>query len=60
MVGGERHVPGFRGEQGRATASGRLLALPLLMVTAMSVVFVLLLAAFPRLVFQSLVRSALS
>jgi O-antigen/teichoic acid export membrane protein len=31
-----------------------LLAIPLLMVTAMSVIFVLILAAFPRLVFQSL------
>ncbi|MGC2109120.1 MAG: hypothetical protein WA655_06350 [Candidatus Korobacteraceae bacterium] len=31
-----------------------LLALPLMMVTAMSAVFVLVLAAFPRLVFQSL------
>jgi O-antigen/teichoic acid export membrane protein len=35
-------------------ASGSLLAIPLLLVTGMSVVFVLLLAAFPRLVFQSL------
>jgi len=34
--------------------SGSLLAVPLLLVTAMSVVFVLLLAAFPTLVFQSL------
>ncbi len=31
-----------------------LLALPLLMVTGMSIVFVLLLAAFPQLVFRSL------
>jgi O-antigen/teichoic acid export membrane protein len=36
------------------TAKGSLLAIPLLLVTGMSVVFVLLLAAFPRLVFQSL------
>ena len=35
-----------------------LLALPLLMVTGMSAVFVLLLAAFPQLVFRSLVRRA--
>ncbi len=35
-------------------ASGSLLAIPLLLVTGMSVVFVLILAAFPRLVFQSL------
>ncbi len=35
-------------------ASGSLLAIPLLLVTGMSVVFVLLLAAFPGLVFQSL------
>jgi O-antigen/teichoic acid export membrane protein len=34
--------------------SRSLLAIPLLLVTGMSVVFVLLLAAFPRLVFQSL------
>jgi len=34
--------------------SGSLLAIPLLLVTAMSVAFVLLLAAFPTLVFQSL------
>jgi len=34
--------------------SGALLAVPLLLVTAMSTVFVLLLAAFPKLVFQSL------
>jgi len=34
--------------------SGSLLALPLLLVTGMSVVFVLLLATFPTLVFQSL------
>ena len=42
-------------ESKRRTARLRsLLALPLLMVTAMSVVFVLLLAAFPHLVFRSL------
>ena len=35
-------------------ASGSLLAIPLVLVTVMSVLFVLLLAAFPRLVFQSL------
>jgi O-antigen/teichoic acid export membrane protein len=35
-------------------ASGSLLAIPLLLVTGMSVVFVLILAAFPTLVFQSL------
>ena len=34
--------------------SGSLLAIPLTLVTAMSVVFVLVLAAFPGLVFQSL------
>ena len=34
--------------------SSSLLAIPLLLVTAMSTVFVLLLAAFPKLVFQSL------
>ncbi len=34
--------------------SGSLLALPLIMVTAMSTVFVLLLAAFPDLVFRTL------
>lgn len=37
--------------------SSSLLAIPLLLVTGMSVVFVLLLAAFPRLVFQSLFGS---
>ena len=37
--------------------SRSLLAIPLLLVTGMSVVFVLLLAAFPRLVFQSLFGS---
>jgi len=36
------------------TGSAALLAVPLLLVTAMSAVFVLLLAAFPKLVFQSL------
>jgi len=41
-------------ENKEATAPGSLLAIPLLLVTAMSVVFVLLLAAFPKLVFQSL------
>jgi O-antigen/teichoic acid export membrane protein len=35
-------------------SSGSLIAIPLLLVTGMSVVFVLILAAFPRLVFQSL------
>ena len=35
-------------------SSGSLLAVPLLLVTAMSAVFVLLLAAFPTLVFQTL------
>jgi O-antigen/teichoic acid export membrane protein len=35
-------------------ASGSLLAIPLLLVTGMSIVFVLILAAFPTLVFQSL------
>jgi O-antigen/teichoic acid export membrane protein len=35
-------------------ASGGLLAIPLTLVTAMSVLFVLLLAAFPHLVFQTL------
>ena len=38
-------------------SSGSLLALPLLLVTAMSVVFVLVLALFPTLVFQSLFGS---
>ena len=33
--------------------SGSLLAIPLVLVTAMSVVFVLILAAFPTLVFQN-------
>ena len=37
--------------------SGSLLAIPLLLVTGMSTVFVLLLAAFPTLVFQSLFGS---
>lgn len=37
--------------------SGSLLAIPLLLVTGMSAVFVLILAAFPRLVFQSLFGS---
>ncbi len=36
------------------STSGSLLAVPLLLVTAMSAAFVLLLAAFPTLVFQSL------
>ena len=41
--------------EGTAEKSGRaLLALPLMMVTAMSILFVLVLAAFPTLVFQSL------
>jgi len=40
------------GNEGKT--SGSLLAIPLALVTAMSVLFVLLLAAFPRLVFQSL------
>lgn len=38
-------------------SSGSLLAIPLLLVTGMSIVFVLLLAAFPTLVFQSLFGS---
>jgi O-antigen/teichoic acid export membrane protein len=38
-------------------SSGSLLAIPLLLVTGMSVVFVLALAAFPTLVFQSLFGS---
>ncbi len=38
-------------------SSGSLLAIPLLLVTGMSIVFVLLLAAFPALVFQSLFGS---
>ncbi len=37
-----------------ANTSGSLLAIPLVLVTAMSVVFVLILAAFPTLVFQTL------
>lgn len=37
--------------------SGSLLAIPLLLVTGMSTVFVLILAAFPTLVFQSLFGS---
>jgi O-antigen/teichoic acid export membrane protein len=41
-------------EKKENNGSGTLLAVPLLLVTAMSVVFVLLLAAFPKLVFQSL------
>jgi O-antigen/teichoic acid export membrane protein len=41
-------------EKKEENASGALLAIPLVLVTAMSVVFVSLLAAFPRLVFQSL------
>ena len=41
-------------EEKEDNASGSLLAIPLLLVTGISVVFVLLLAAFPRLVFQSL------
>ena len=41
-------------EKKESNGSGTLLAVPLLPVTAMSVVFVLLLAAFPKLVFQSL------
>ncbi len=41
-------------EKKEEKASGSLLAIPLVLVTAMSVVFVLLLAMFPRLVFQSL------
>jgi len=38
-------------------ASGSLLAIPLLLVTGMSTVFVLVLAAFPTVVFQSLFGS---
>ncbi len=41
-------------EKKEEQASSSLLPIPLFLVTAMSVVFVLLLAAFPRLVFQSL------
>jgi O-antigen/teichoic acid export membrane protein len=41
-------------EKNEDKASGSLLAIPLVLVTAMSLVFVLLLAAFPRVVFQSL------
>jgi len=41
-------------EKKENSSSGSLLALPLLLVTGMSVVFVLLLASFPTLVFQSL------
>jgi len=41
-------------EKKEASNSGSLLAVPLLLVTGMSVVFVALLAAFPTLVFQSL------
>lgn len=41
-------------EAGEGREGPALLALPLLMVTAMSAVFVLLLAAFPQLVFRSL------
>jgi len=41
-------------------SSGSLLAIPLLLVTGMSVAFVLLLAAFPTLVFQSLFGSHFS
>ena len=41
-------------EKKEEKASGALLAIPLVLVTAMSVIFVLLLAAFPRLVFQSM------
>lgn len=41
-------------EKKEEQASSSLLSIPLFLVTAMSIVFVLLLAAFPRLVFQSL------
>jgi O-antigen/teichoic acid export membrane protein len=41
-------------EKKEASNSGSLLAIPLLLVTGMSAVFVLLLAAFPKLVFYSL------
>jgi O-antigen/teichoic acid export membrane protein len=41
-------------EKKQNSQSGALLAVPLLLVTAMSAAFVLLLAAFPKLVFQSL------
>ncbi len=41
-------------ETGEQENKGSLLALPLLMVTGMSILFVLVLAAFPTLVFQSL------
>jgi len=44
-------------ESKQVKSSGSLLAVPLLLVTGMSVVFVLLLAAFPNLVFQSLFGS---
>ena len=44
-------------ENKESNASGSLLAIPLLLVTGMSTVFVLLLAAFPTLVFQSLFGS---
>jgi O-antigen/teichoic acid export membrane protein len=44
-------------ENKQGKPSGSLLAIPLLLVTGMSVVFVLLLAAFPTLVFQSLFGS---
>ena len=44
-------------ENGKEEASGSLLAIPLLLVTGMSVVFVLVLAAFPTLVFQFLFGS---
>lgn len=44
-------------ENNAENASGSLLAIPLLLVTGMSIVFVLLLAAFPTLVFQSLFGS---
>ncbi len=40
--------------ENKEDGGGPLLALPLLMVTALSVIFVLLLAAFPEIVFRSL------
>ncbi|HLI63737.1 MAG TPA: hypothetical protein VKV05_10075 [Terriglobales bacterium] len=44
-------------ETKKENVSGSLLAIPLLLVTGMSAVFVLVLAAFPRVVFQSLFGS---
>jgi len=41
-------------EAGQERSSGSFLAIPLLLVTGMSILFVLLLAAFPSFVFQSL------